>query len=377
MKKKLFLIIALFIGAISMNAQLTVLSSGNVKLDKYLAVNNAEISDSVVLCVNTPQIGNGQKRYGVYSSVEALRAQSFMINGGRNVCIFGQVTPYHLPTPLNKSDQGRALGWPFQAATVGLASSGVGIYGATGSVLPQIWNKGSFAGYFDGNVTVTGTLTATTVTQTSDSRFKENISSMQNDDVMNVLSRLNPVSYTFRNDSNLFCSPEKASATHYGLIAQEVQQILPEMVYEDGAGYLSINYTEFIPFLIRAINVQQKQIENLQAQLEIGDNSNNYRSARYGNSQGDATIEEAILYQNNPNPFTADTEIEYQLPVTTKQASLYIYNMNGLQVAEYPITTFGGGSVVVTGGNLEAGMYLYSLIADGQVIDTKRMILTK
>lgn len=51
--------------------------------------------------------------------------------------------------------------------------------------------------------------------------------------------------------------------------------------------------------------------------------------------------------------------------------------MNGLQVAEYPITSYGVGSVVVNGGYLEAGMYLYSLIADGQVVDTKRMILLK
>jgi hypothetical protein len=51
--------------------------------------------------------------------------------------------------------------------------------------------------------------------------------------------------------------------------------------------------------------------------------------------------------------------------------------MNGLQVDEYPISSFGIGSVIVSAGHLEAGMYLYSLIADGQVIDTKRMILTK
>ena len=370
MKKKLFLISALVIGAISVNAQLTVETSGNVTVTKHVAINGATVSDSVSLRVLPPT--SGSRNFSIYSTVNAT---PFPLMGNAcKVAVVGQVKPaqQRSDTSLN-----RIINAPFQVGVAGLATRGVGVYGSISSALPLSFVNTNYAGYFNGNVKVTGTLTATTVTQTSDSRFKENISSMQSDEVMNVLSRLNPVSYTFRNDSNLFYSPEKASATHYGLIAQEVQQILPEMVYEDGAGYLSINYTEFIPFLIRAINVQQKQIENLQAQLEIGDNSNNYRSARYGNSQGDATIEEAILYQNNPNPFTADTEIEYQLPVTTKQASLYIYNMNGLQVAEYPITTFGGGSVVVTGGNLEAGMYLYSLIADGQVIDTKRMILTK
>ena len=51
--------------------------------------------------------------------------------------------------------------------------------------------------------------------------------------------------------------------------------------------------------------------------------------------------------------------------------------MNGSQVAEYPIFSFGEGCVIVSANALDAGMYLYSLIADGQIIDTKRMILTK
>ena len=94
------------------------------------------------------------------------------------------------------------------------------------------------------------------------------------------------------------------------------------------------------------------------------------------NTSNEETIE-AILYQNNPNPFTADTKIEYQLPLSTQSATLYVYDMNGLQKAEYPILSFGEGSVVVSAGVLDAGMYLYSLIVDGQVVDTKRMILTK
>ena len=371
MKKKLFLISALVIGAISVNAQLTVETSGNVTVTKHVAINGATVSDSVSLRVLPPT--SGSRNFGIYSTVNAT---PFPLMGNDcKVAVVGQVKPaqQRSDTSLN-----RIINAPFQVGVAGLATRGVGVYGSISSALPLSFVNTNYAGYFNGNVKVTGTLTATTVTQTSDSRFKENISSMQSDEVMNVLSRLNPVSYTFRNDSNLFYSPEKASATHYGLIAQEVQQILPEMVYEDGAGYLSINYTELIPLLIKAINEQQNQIEDLRAQLEsnCGFNDSN-KAKRFGNNQGNATIEDAVLYQNNPNPFSVDTEIEYQLPVTTQQASLYIYNMNGLQVAEYPITTFGGGSVVVTGGNLEAGMYLYSLIADGQVVDTKRMILTK
>ena len=59
------------------------------------------------------------------------------------------------------------------------------------------------------------------------------------------------------------------------------------------------------------------------------------------------------------------------------QADIYIYDMNGKQITTYPIAERGATSITIEGRSLEAGMYLYALIADGQVIDTKRMILTK
>ena len=51
--------------------------------------------------------------------------------------------------------------------------------------------------------------------------------------------------------------------------------------------------------------------------------------------------------------------------------------MNGKQIAEYPVSERGNAQVIIEGSSLEAGMYMYSLIADGNVIDTKRMILTR
>ena len=83
------------------------------------------------------------------------------------------------------------------------------------------------------------------------------------------------------------------------------------------------------------------------------------------------------MKQNNPNPFTENTVIEYSLPETVETANLYIYDMNGKQIEQIVLTERGDASVTVNGGQLAAGMYLYSLIADGKVIDTKRMILTK
>jgi hypothetical protein len=51
--------------------------------------------------------------------------------------------------------------------------------------------------------------------------------------------------------------------------------------------------------------------------------------------------------------------------------------MQGKQISHYPVYERGNGSITITGGTLEPGMYMYALIADGKEVDTKRMILTE
>jgi len=48
--------------------------------------------------------------------------------------------------------------------------------------------------------------------------------------------------------------------------------------------------------------------------------------------------------------------------------------MNGTQLKSIELHHLGDGSITINGGEFKAGMYLYALITDGQVIDTKRMI---
>ena len=52
---------------------------------------------------------------------------------------------------------------------------------------------------------------------------------------------------------------------HYGFLAQDVQKLFPELVHEDGAGYLSVNYVELIPLLVQA--VQELRIQELETQI--------------------------------------------------------------------------------------------------------------
>jgi hypothetical protein len=162
----------------------------------------------------------------------------------------------------------------------------------------------------------------------------------------------------------------------YGLIAQDLQKVYPDLVYEDQNGYLSVDYVGIIPLLIQSIKQQQSQIENLNQEIQILNSNNNKLKSAQGSDDINAS-DKAMLYQNTPNPFNQTTEIKYYLPKTVTTASLIIYNMQGNQLKQIQLTTRANGSETISASEFSAGMYLYALLADGKEIDVKRMILTK
>ena len=57
------------------------------------------------------------------------------------------------------------------------------------------------------------------------------------------------------------------STDHVGLIAQEVEEIIPEVVSEDSTGMKSVNYGALVGVLIEAVKELSGEIENLKAKL--------------------------------------------------------------------------------------------------------------
>ena len=97
----------------------------------------------------------------------------------------------------------------------------------------------------------TGTLTSVFVTATSDERLKYNIETVG--DPIDTVNQLRGVSFN-RNGTGI---------KDYGVIAQEIEQILPSLVHQDPEGYKSVSYNGIIGVLIEAIKQQQKQIDTI------------------------------------------------------------------------------------------------------------------
>ncbi|MCB0667674.1 MAG: tail fiber domain-containing protein [Saprospiraceae bacterium] len=99
-------------------------------------------------------------------------------------------------------------------------------------------------------------------TSISDQRFKNGISTISNSILNDILS-LRPVSYKMVD--------QEENQRSYGLIAQEVREILPELIEEnilEEEKILSISYTELIPILIKGMQEQQRQIDNLTTMIQ-------------------------------------------------------------------------------------------------------------
>jgi hypothetical protein len=96
----------------------------------------------------------------------------------------------------------------------------------------------------------------------SDKRLKNNIVNISN--ALNKVKQLNGVTWKWNDDVNEVTK----TAPTTGLIAQEVLEVLPEVVNEREDGYLGIDYSKMVGLLVEAIKEQQTQIAELKAEVE-------------------------------------------------------------------------------------------------------------
>jgi hypothetical protein len=101
----------------------------------------------------------------------------------------------------------------------------------------------------------TGTLSSTVFTATSDVNAKENIQPL--DGAINTIKQIQGVSFDWKDTGK----------TSYGVIAQEIEKVLPSIVHTNPDGVKAVDYNTIIAFLIESIKEQEKRIEQLEAKL--------------------------------------------------------------------------------------------------------------
>lgn len=120
----------------------------------------------------------------------------------------------------------------------------------------------------NGNLTVANTITADYITAnvlltafeintTSDVALKDNIIRISNS--LDVLDKITGVEFTWKSDGN----------KSYGVSAQEIEEVLPEVVKTRSDGYKGVNYLNLIAFLIEAIKDLKNDVSEIKKQINI------------------------------------------------------------------------------------------------------------
>ena len=320
----------------------------------------------------------------------------------------------------------------YSAASAGNSFGSASFTGTNGALNVAVYGSASsssnntlpnWAGYFVNDVYITGNGWISAAWNIiSDKKYKKNIDSISNP--LAILKKLNPKSYNYDTaNADGFSFPYEKQ---YGFIAQEVQQVLPELVRSttkpaevNSEGkiihapvqHLGVNYNGFIALLTAAMQKQQLKIDSLTqtstkqdsinralqdqinqivnnccakgtgSRTSQSNNSNNNNSSGTDENKNIGAINVELSSSNAivlndavPNPFAEQTVIGYDIPKINNQAQILFYDSNGKLIKSVDIKTTGKGQLNVFANDLTNGTYSYTLVVDGKVIATKRMV---
>jgi len=249
----------------------------------------------------------------------------------------------------------------------------------------------------------------------SDKRLKTDIEDYEKG--LNEILKINPVTYKYTGTAGV----ADTKKTHVGLIAQDFQKIDPNAIgtYKHTENmkvadsmeelmegdikkmadlkvideYLTIDNSSITYMLVNAIKeqqalietqqklaqTQQDEIENLKTQITQL-SSNNVSPVRPQSNQTNVLLEgngteRALLAQNMPNPFTTNTKIEYFIPENSNNCRISFRDLKGSEIKRVDIDHNGLGTIELTTKDLAAGIYAYVLYINGDIADSKKMII--
>jgi len=144
--------------------------------------------------------------------------------------------------------------------TSAVAGTGVSVSGATGAVTFSIGQAvATTSAVTFASVSATGDVIAYS---SSDRRLKDNIKNIENP--IEKVQQLNGVTWEWNSNADEL----QQSLPTVGVIAQEVEEVLPQLVHDRENGYKGVDYAKLTGLLIEAIKEQQKQIDELKSKLK-------------------------------------------------------------------------------------------------------------
>jgi hypothetical protein len=117
-----------------------------------------------------------------------------------------------------------------------------------------------------------------------------------------------------------------------------------------------------------------ERLDKLENELKTVKNENAVLKNKLNLTEVTLEYKQNILEQNVPNPFTETTTIGYTIVNSFSKAVIVFYSVNGNIIKSVQLTSVGKGQINVSANLVAKGVYNYSLIVDGKLIETKKMI---
>ncbi len=230
---------------------------------------------------------------------------------------------------------------------------------------------------------------------------------------LDFINKLRPITYNLdvqglntklgikEDDKMKAASDVKAKKIVSGFVAQEVEKAAKDVNYDFGGvhdpendgDFYALNYSAFVVPLVKAVQELSSQNDSLkqtnaslQSQMNemktaiqmLADKENvNLSTVNGQQSTVNSSLSSASLLQNVPNPYNHSTSIAYTLPAQFSSAQIIITDLSGKVLKTIAVSGKSKGVLNLDASSLASGTYNYSLLIDGKLIDTKKMVLTK
>lgn len=210
---------------------------------------------------------------------------------------------------------------------------------------------------------------ANSTINTSDINAKTNIQDLKYG--INDVMKLRPVTYNWKENDN---------GTRIGFIAQELEQVIGEVVVNEEGKY-GVRYTEIIPVLVSGIKQQQEIITTQNQRIDQLEKEMEEIKALLKNQGGAQPSQQSPASTGSmnvvPNPTYGKTTVNYTIGGDYANASVIVYNELGQKMGEYTITQKGNGSVEVDATSFAGGAYFCKLVVDENIREVKKFIVSK
>lgn len=374
----------LVFGAMNASAQLTVYHNGNVNIGSEqptsnvsLSVGNVAYSDTtyhVSLGLHNPASGcyNIGGEGVAYSPTTRNTGRAFGLRGVAGNCTSG----------YNFGVLGALQG----------SQAGAAIFGTTSGKTLGLRVDERYAGYFDGNVKVTGSLQGNVV-NSAEVNAKSTQTLRPINSALDGIASANPFMYIVRTQVpgiGTGVVPDSATLTgtvaptsdpvvsfgksYYALDVNAVKQSFPALIIKDAQGNEYVNYTQLVPILVQAIKELKTELDDLKETVA----SSGTRKVNAATNIATNTLDEGwgSISQNTPNPFTGQSTVRVSVPDDVSDAYIDILTLNGASVKRIPVSN-GLSEVSLSSFEFAPGTYLYTLVVNGKVSETRRMIVNR